>query len=105
MFSIAVYREIITHSGFPNNYTMKPCRFSDLQESCSICEWMFKNKLMLVFGACLLVTAVMLAALVVFVFTTKRNEILGRARQKGRVKRRRQKERAPLCLCPPTARY
>ncbi|XP_072252534.1 beta-klotho [Leuresthes tenuis] len=103
--SITVYREIITHSGFPNNYTMKLCRFSDRQESCSICDWMFKNKLMLVFGGCLLVTAVMLAALVIFFITTKRNEIQGRGRQKGRVKRRRQKERAPLCLCPPTAKY
>uniref|UniRef100_A0A3Q3JBG6 Klotho beta n=1 Tax=Monopterus albus TaxID=43700 RepID=A0A3Q3JBG6_MONAL len=66
--SITVYREFITHSGFPNNNTRQTCRFGDLREPCSVCAWIFNNKAMLVFGGCLLITAVMLAALVIFLF-------------------------------------
>uniref|UniRef100_A0A3Q1I7E6 Uncharacterized protein n=1 Tax=Anabas testudineus TaxID=64144 RepID=A0A3Q1I7E6_ANATE len=57
--SITVYREIIAHSGFPNDDTIQTCRVSGLHE-CSICAWMFKNKAMLVFGGCLLITAVII---------------------------------------------
>ncbi|XP_044060721.1 beta-klotho [Siniperca chuatsi] len=96
--SVAVYREIITHGGFPENNTMQTCRFSELHEPCSVCEWMFKNKAMLVFGGCLLITSVMLAALVIFVIVTKRNQARGRGR---RVNRRRRREGVPVCSCPP----
>ncbi|XP_061581207.1 beta-klotho [Cololabis saira] len=98
--SIAVYREIITHSGFPNNDTMQPCRFTELHMNCSVCDWMFKNKPMVVFLSCLLITAVMLAALVVFVIITKRNQRQKRERQKTRMNRRRRKEGAQMFLCP-----
>ncbi|XP_069577432.1 beta-klotho [Brachyistius frenatus] len=97
--SIAVYREILTHSGFPDNDTTQPCKFHELQKFCSVCEWMFKNKAMLFFGGCLLITAVMLAALVLFVIITKRNQTGGRGRGKSRANRRREKEGAPMCLC------
>lgn len=45
-----------------------------------MCEWMFKNKAMLVFGGCLLITATMLASLVISVIITKRNQTKGRGR-------------------------
>ncbi|KAM9741357.1 beta-klotho [Menidia menidia] len=103
--SVSVYREIINHSGFPNNDTLQLCRSREMQESCSMCEWMFKNKSMLVFGGCLLVSAVMLAALVIFVVITKRIQKQGRRIQRSSMKRRRQRERAPLCLCPHAVKY
>ncbi|XP_070693301.1 beta-klotho [Pempheris klunzingeri] len=97
--SIAVYREIITQGGFPEDNTMQACRFSGLHEPCSVCAWMFKNKAMLVFGGCLLITAVMLAALVVFVVFTKKKQTRGRGRMK-RMNRRRRREGVPVCSCP-----
>ncbi|XP_074505079.1 beta-klotho [Sebastes fasciatus] len=96
--SIAVYREIITHGGFPEDNSVQTCRFSELHEPCSVCAWMFDNKAILVFGGCLLITAVMLAALVIFVVVTKRNQTRGRGRA---MKRRRRRERAPVCSCLP----
>ncbi|CAK6956598.1 LOW QUALITY PROTEIN: beta-klotho [Scomber scombrus] len=98
--SLAVYREIITHGGFPEDNTTQTCRLSGLQQPCSACAWVFKNKAMLVFGSCLLITAVMLAALVIFVFIT-RNQRRGRGRG---VSRRRRRERVPVCSCPPVVK-
>ncbi|XP_029021865.1 beta-klotho [Betta splendens] len=88
--SVAVYREIIARNGFPNEATVQTCRLRGLHESCAVCAWMFRNKALLVFGACLLITAVMLAALVFFVTVTKRH----------RGRRRRRRRRVPVCLCP-----
>lgn len=99
--SIAVYREIITRGGFPEDNTTQACRSSQLHERCSVCTWMFENKAMLVFGGCLLITAVMLTALVIFVIITKRNQTRGRRRG---VIRRRRKEGVPVCSCPPVKR-
>ncbi|XP_034086762.1 beta-klotho isoform X1 [Gymnodraco acuticeps] len=96
--SIAVYNNIITRGGFPEDDTMKTCRLSELHEPCSVCGWMFKNKAISVFGGCILITAVMLATLVIFVICTKRNQTQGRRRG---VKRRRKIEGVPVCLCPP----
>uniref|UniRef100_A0A3Q3LJZ9 Klotho beta n=1 Tax=Mastacembelus armatus TaxID=205130 RepID=A0A3Q3LJZ9_9TELE len=99
--SIAIYREIITHRGFPDDDTMQTCTLSDLQEVCSVCAWMYKNKAMLVFGGCILITGVMLAALAVFVIITKRNRTKGRRRGTSR---RRRREGVPVCSCPPVVR-
>ncbi|XP_056295385.1 beta-klotho [Pseudoliparis swirei] len=96
--SIAVYREIITHGGFPEDNAMKSCRFIERREPCSVCAWMFKNKAMVVFAGCLLITAVMFAALVIFVIITKRNQTRGRGR---RVNRWRRREGVLVCSCPP----
>lgn len=96
--SIAVYNNIITRGGFPEDDTMKTCRLSELHEPCLVCGWMFKNKAILVFGGCILITAVMLATLVIFVIYTKRNQTQGRRRG---VKRKRKIEGVPVCLCPP----
>ncbi|XP_044218824.1 beta-klotho [Thunnus albacares] len=98
--SLAVYREIITHGGFPEDNTTQTCRLSEFQQPCSACAWMFKNKAMLVFGGCLLITAVMLAALVVFVIIT-RNQRRGRGRG---VSRRRRREGVSVCSCPPVVK-
>ena len=99
--SIAVYRDIITHGGFPEDNTRQTCRFTELREPCSVCTWMFNNKAMLVFGGCLLITAVMLAALVIFVVITKRSQTRDRRRGLNRVNRRRRREGVPVLLCPP----
>lgn len=99
--SIAVYREIITQGGFPEDNTMQACSFSGLHEPCSVCAWMFKNKAMLVFGGCLLITAFMLAVLVIFVVINKRNQTRGRGRRMNRTTRRRRYEGVPVCSCPP----
>lgn len=98
--SIAVYREIITHGGFPADNTTQTCRSRELHEPCSVCEWMFMNKAMLVFGGCLLITAVMLAALVISVIITKRNQTRGRGRGINRMNRRRRREGVSVCSCP-----
>ncbi|KAK2849169.1 hypothetical protein Q5P01_009003 [Channa striata] len=89
--SVAVYREIISHSGFPDGHSTQTCRVTGLLEPCSVCAWMFRNKAMLVFGGCLLITAVILAALVCFVIITKRNQTRSRDRR-----RRRKRERVHL---------
>ncbi|XP_041845673.1 beta-klotho [Melanotaenia boesemani] len=94
--SIAVYREIITYSGFPSNETVQPCKFNKQQESCSICEWLFKNKPMLIFGGCLLITTVMLAAVVFFVVITQRNQRQDRG---SRLNWKERKEKASMCVC------
>uniref|UniRef100_UPI0037E8D64B beta-klotho n=1 Tax=Semicossyphus pulcher TaxID=241346 RepID=UPI0037E8D64B len=96
--SIAIYREIIACGGFPEDNNIQTCRLSELREPCSVCEWMFKNKAMLVFGCCLLITAVMLVALVVFVIITKRNQT--RVRGMNRMNRRRKMEGVSVCSCP-----
>ncbi|XP_040028438.2 beta-klotho [Gasterosteus aculeatus] len=96
--SIAIYREIITHGGFPEDRTTQTCRSSELHVRCSVCAWMFRHKAMLVFAGLIIITAVTLAALVVFVIITKRNQTRGRGR---RVKRWRKREGVAVCLCPP----
>ncbi|XP_058506651.1 beta-klotho [Solea solea] len=99
--SVAVYREIISHGGFPVDNTTQTCGFSEqLYQQCSMCEWMFKNKAMLIFGGCLLITAVMFVALVIFVIVHKRNQRRGRRR----TNRRRRRDGVPECLCPPVAK-
>nr|XP_020498323.1 beta-klotho [Labrus bergylta] len=94
--SIAVYREIITQGGFPEDNTKQTCGLSALQEPCSVCAWMFENKAVLVFGGCLLITSVMFIALVIFVIITKRNQ---RVRGVNRIIKRR--ERVTVCSCRP----
>ncbi|XP_034546370.1 beta-klotho [Notolabrus celidotus] len=95
--SITVYREIITRGGFPEDNTTQTCRLRELQEPCSVCVWMFKNKALLVFGGCLLITAVMFVALVIFVLITKRNQ----SRVSGMNRKNRRNETVSVCSCPP----
>ncbi|XP_047441183.1 beta-klotho [Mugil cephalus] len=102
--SIGVYREIISHNGFPKNETTQPCKFSEMRESCLACTWIFKNKALLVFGGCLLITAVMLAALAIFVIISKRNQAQGRGRGKSRMKRRRRRDGPSVCFCTPVVK-
>ncbi|XP_029369159.1 beta-klotho [Echeneis naucrates] len=77
--SITVYREIIANRGFPGDDSMQTCSLTELHQPCSVCSWMFKNKAMVVFGGCLLITGLMFAALVIFVIITKRNQTRARA--------------------------
>lgn len=95
--SLAVYREIMHLGGFPSQNTTQDCRAREQREHCPACEWMFKNKAMLVFGGCLLITAAMLASLVISVIITKRNQSMGRGRGIVRMNRRRKK--VPVCSC------
>ncbi|CAJ1058514.1 beta-klotho [Xyrichtys novacula] len=95
--SMTVYREIITHGGFPKDNTTQTCRPSKLQEPCSACVWMSENKALLVFGGCLLITAVMFVALLIFVIITKRNQ----TRERGMKKVNRRNEGFTVCPCPP----
>ncbi|XP_028272220.1 beta-klotho isoform X2 [Parambassis ranga] len=97
--SVAVYREIITHRGFLTNDATPPCGVSELHEPCSACAWMFKNRVMLFFGGCVLVTAIMLIALVIFVIVSKRKQTQGTGSRRRR-RRRRKREGVPMCLCP-----
>lgn len=99
--STAIYREIITRGGFPVDNTTQRCRSRGLQEPCSPCAWMFKNKAMLVFGGCLLITAVILAALVISVIISKRTRTGDRGRPFNRINRRRRRAGVPVCSCPP----
>lgn len=98
--SVGVYRDIIAHGGFPTDNATHACRSPSLQEPCSLCEWMFQNKALLVFGGSLLITAIMLAALVIFVIVTKRRQTYGRVQGIHRMNRRRRREPVIICSCP-----
>ncbi|MED6234924.1 hypothetical protein ATANTOWER_008341 [Ataeniobius toweri] len=98
--SVALYREIIAHSGSYNSSSTQPCRFTEQQEKCPTCEWMFKNKPMVVFGGCLLITSAMLAALVVFVVINKRNQRHHTGMKKRRGNQRRRNKAPANYLCP-----
>lgn len=90
--SIAIYREIITHGGFPEDDSKQVCKTGELVKPCSACAWILKNKAMLVFGGCFLITAVMLAALVLSVLITQRNQTRSRGRCINVTHRRRKRE-------------
>ncbi|MED6285202.1 hypothetical protein CHARACLAT_026902 [Characodon lateralis] len=98
--SIALYREIIAHSGSYNSSSTQPCRFTEQQEKCPTCEWMFKNKPMVVFGGCLLITSAMLAVLVVFVVINKRNQRHHTGMKKRRGNQQRRNKAPANYLCP-----
>lgn len=98
--SVALYRKIIANSGSSNNSTTQLCRLTEQQEKCLTCEWMLKNKPMLVFGGCLLITSAMLAALIIFIVISKRNKKHDRGRKKRRENRRRGNKATAYCLCP-----
>ncbi|KAM3612887.1 uncharacterized protein V6R79_016390 [Siganus canaliculatus] len=100
--SIVVYREIITLGGFPENNAAQKCSVGELHQSCDLCQWMVKNTEIVVFVACLVITTVMLAALIIFVISTKRNRTRGRRRRMTRMKKRR--EGVAICPCPPVKR-
>uniref|UniRef100_UPI003AB087F5 beta-klotho n=1 Tax=Centroberyx gerrardi TaxID=166262 RepID=UPI003AB087F5 len=93
--SIAAYWEIISRGGFPEDNTTQTCRFSELQESCTMCAQILKNKPLLVFGGCLLITAVMLGAVLIVAIVTRRNRTRGRGRRRS--SRRKKRARAPVC--------
>ncbi|XP_043984063.1 beta-klotho [Gambusia affinis] len=97
--SVALYREIIANSGSSNNSTTQLCKFTEQQEKCLTCEWMLKNKPMLVFGGCLLITSAMLAALIIFIVISKRNKKHGRGRKNRRENQRRRNKASAYCLC------
>lgn len=97
--SVGVYRDIIAHGGFPADNSTQACRSPGLHQPCFVCEWMFQNKALLVFGGCLMTTAIMLAALVIFVIVTKRRQTYGRVRGIHRSSRRR-REPLIICSCP-----
>ncbi|XP_041653913.1 beta-klotho [Cheilinus undulatus] len=94
--SLAVYKDLITRGGFPEDNSTKTCRLSELHEPCSFCSWMFDNKAMLVFGGCLLITAVMFVALVIFVIISKRKK-----KVQGTNRMNRRWEGVSVCSCPP----
>nr|XP_015800536.2 beta-klotho [Nothobranchius furzeri] len=98
--SIKVYREIIAHSGFPDNSTKQPCEFSEQHQTCSTCEWMHQNKAMLVFGGCILMTAAVLSALVIFFVAEGRIKSWNQGKGKNRLYRRRRVKTAPVHFCP-----
>lgn len=100
--SVTVYREIISHGGFPKDKTVKTCRFTDSGETCSVCAWMFRNKVILVFGVCLLITTAILTALIIFIIFSKRNDRRGRRK---RTRRKKKREGVPVHFCIPIIKY
>ncbi|KAM4621854.1 beta-klotho [Polymixia lowei] len=97
--SIAAYQEIIAQSGFPVDNTTQTCKPSKLQESCTICARIFKDKPLLVFSACLLIIVVMLGAVVIIILVITRKK---RTRGRGRAMSRRRKTMGvPTCSVPP----
>lgn len=86
--SVAVYKDLIAHGGFPENKAVQMCRFNEQQEACVVCAWLFKNKVMLVFGVCLLIATVLLVALIIFIIFTKTNTMRGRRTAMSWKKRR-----------------
>lgn len=71
--SVSVYKDIIAFRGFPESDTVQMCHLNEQQQVCSVCVWMFENKVMFVFGVCVLLTVIMLAVLIIFILLTKTN--------------------------------
>lgn len=83
--SVATYNQIITLNGFPTNNKTRPCSADNTPRTCSMCEWIYKNKVRLVFGGCVLITAATMAVLVVFYFTNRRNRRRDRRKKRSRL--------------------
>ncbi|CAL8355045.1 unnamed protein product [Merluccius merluccius] len=94
--SVAAYRDIIKHGGFPSDNSTQSCKSSESQESCAICTQILENKPLLVFGACLLIAAVMLGAVLTILL---RGRSTGRGRWKRRSKGRR-RTGVSVCAVP-----
>ncbi|XP_058653690.1 beta-klotho isoform X2 [Onychostoma macrolepis] len=72
--SVSLYRDIITHRGFPSATDLRPltCRDADNGTSCELCTRIAKNKPLLFFSICLSISASMLCALVIISVVRKR---------------------------------
>ncbi|CAL8264013.1 unnamed protein product [Lota lota] len=95
--SVAAYRDIMQRGGFPGDNSMQSCGSSQSQESCAICMQILKNKPLLVFGACLLMSAVMLGAALAIVLRL-------RGRSRGRARGMRRRTGVSVCAVPPHVR-
>ncbi|XP_043089133.1 beta-klotho [Puntigrus tetrazona] len=72
--SVSLYRDIITHRGFPSAPDLRPstCRDEDNGTSCELCTRITENKPLLFFSVCVSISAFMLCALIVISVVRKR---------------------------------
>ncbi|CAL8267000.1 unnamed protein product [Boreogadus saida] len=96
--SVAAYREILQRGGFPadNSSSTQSCGSSESQEACAICARILENKPLLVFGVCLLTSAVMLGVVLAVSLRHRGRRSRGRARGK--------RTGVSVCAVPPHVR-
>ncbi|XP_051717001.1 beta-klotho [Ctenopharyngodon idella] len=72
--SVSLYRDIITHRGFPSAADLRPfpCQVADNRTSCEFCTHIAKNKPLLFFSACVSVSVSMLSVLIIISVLRKR---------------------------------
>ncbi|XP_072295721.1 beta-klotho [Eucyclogobius newberryi] len=85
--SVSIYKDIIAKRGFPESATVQICHSNEQPEVCSVCVWMHENKVIFVFGLCVLITVVVLVLLIIYSLLTKTNSVrCGRTQENWRKK-------------------
>ncbi|XP_016098946.1 beta-klotho-like [Sinocyclocheilus grahami] len=74
--SVSVYRDIISHRGFPSAADLRPltCRGVDNGTRCELCTRIAENKPLLFFSVCVSVSASMLGSLVIISVVKKKRK-------------------------------
>ncbi|XP_051505984.1 beta-klotho [Myxocyprinus asiaticus] len=72
--SVYLYRDIITHRGFPSTADIRPfpCQLTDNRTSCQLCMQITENKPLLFFSVCVSISVCMLSVLIIITVMMRR---------------------------------
>ncbi|XP_052005425.1 beta-klotho [Xyrauchen texanus] len=72
--SVNLYRDIITHRGFPSAADLRPfpCQRTDNKTSCQLCMQITENKPLLFFSVCVSISVCMLSVLIIMTVMMRR---------------------------------